>query len=471
MPGAAEGAGGVRAGGSSEPGSPGPLLVLAGRPNVGKSTIFNRIIGEARALVEPTPGVTRDRLVAAADWAGKTFTLVDTGGLGGDRDDPFAPAITAQAEAAIAEADCVLLVVDAFAGLVPEDQRIAERLRRLRKRVVIVANKCDRAAAVPQEFYQLGLGDPLPVSATRGEGLGDVLDDALAGDTLAGAAGEIDAGAEGALRVAFVGRPNVGKSSLVNRLLGAERLIVSELAGTTRDAVDVPWSADGRSFVLVDTPGLRRPSRIEVPLEDSSALRSRRAIARADVAALVLDCQEPCTDQDKRIAGLALDRRVGAVIVLNKADRLTPGALSAVTGSVRQAMPFLAYASVVVCSARTGRGVADVTRALALAGEARRLRLPTSSLNDCLRAAVAARPPAAHRAKPVRIYYGAQVASAPPTIVLLTNVAGGVTREYARYLENQLRQRFPLEGTPLRLVFRVRPHRPLVPRAPAPRRR
>jgi GTP-binding protein len=440
------------------------MLALVGRPNVGKSSLFNRIVGESRALVEATPGVTRDRLISQADWAGKAFTLVDTGGLAGDPSDPFAPATAAQAEAAIAEAACVLLVVDAAAGLAAGDWEIAQRLRRSGKPVVVVANKCDRRGADPAEFYALGLGTPFPVSAARGEGLGDVLDAALADVAAQGDAPE----AAESLRVAVVGRPNVGKSSLVNRLLGAERLIVSPLAGTTRDAIDVPCTVDGHSFTLVDTPGLRRPGRIAERLEAGSAQRSRRAIARADVAALVLDAQEPCTDQDKRIAGIALDRRVGLVLVANKADLLPPGGLATVRQRVRTEMPFLAYAPVVGCSAASGQGIADVAAAVARAGEAVRFRMPTPALNDCLRAAIAARPPAAHQGKPVRIYYAAQLRTAPPTVVLLTNAAHAVTREYARYLENQLRQRFPLEGAPLRFVFRVRPHRRLVPAAPQP---
>lgn len=445
---------------------PRPVLVLAGRPNVGKSTLFNRIVGHARSMVEATPGVTRDRLLSSAEWAGERFTVMDTGGLGGTPEDPFGPAISAQAEVGLTEADCVLFIVDARQGLLPEDRRIADQLRRLRVPVVVVANKCDRPGETAEEFYALGLGEPMPVSAIRGEGLGDVLDAVLeaARQSTAGlqATEEVGPG-DAPVRVAFVGRPNVGKSSLVNRLVGSERLIVSDLAGTTRDAIDVPWSAAGRDFVLVDTPGLRRPARIaRASLEDGSARRSRDAIARAEVAALVLDCGEPCTDQDKRIAGLALDHRVALVVILNKRDQLAGGSVETVEDNVREAMPFLSYAIVTSCSAKTGLGLAHIAPALARAADAYRSRISTPKLNACIRAAIAARPPAAHEGKPVRIYYAAQVGVAPPTVVLLTNAAHAVSREYARYLENQMRARFTLVGTPLRLVFRVRAHRRLI---------
>jgi GTP-binding protein len=448
------------------PGSALPSVVLAGRVNVGKSTLFNRILRQARAVVEATPGVTRDRLTAPAEWAGWRFLLTDTGGLVGGEGDPFAPLVAAQAEVALRSADVVLFVVDARAGLLPADRELADRLRRLGRPVVVVANKCDGARAAPQDFYALGLGEPVAVSAVRGEGVGDVLDRVVEHLAAAGwrapatepPPAEQGAGAEDApIAVAFVGRPNVGKSSLVNRLLGEQRLIVSEIAGTTRDAVDVPWEAAGRSFVLVDTPGLRRRARI-VPgsLEQWVARRSTAAIRRAEVAVLVLDAQEGCTDQDKRIAGLVLDRGRAAVVVLNKAD-LLPGDPQPLLDQVRSAMPFLAFAPLLVCSARTGRGVAALPPAIAAAGDSYRRRISTAALNEWLRATVALQPPPPAAGKPVRIYYAAQIGTRPPTVALVTNRRGAIPETYARYLENRLRDRFGLEGTPIRWVFR--PHR------------
>jgi GTP-binding protein len=438
-----------------------PVLVLVGRPNVGKSSLFNRIAGGARAVVDPTPGVTRDHLEAQAEWTGRAFTIVDTAGLGPVAPDPLGEEIRLDAERTLEAADVVLFVVDAAEGLVPEDRAIADRLRRLGRPVVVVANKADRAGASPAEFYALGFGEPHAVSAVRGEGVGDVLDEALArwGGPPSAPSGE--GAAEAPARVAFVGRPNVGKSSLVNRLLGADRLLVSEVAGTTRDAVDVPWEAGGHRFVLVDTPGLRRPSRVETALEEASAQRSRRAIARADVAVLVLEAPLLGTEQDKRIGGLAVDRGVGLVVAVNKADLVPRGERARLEAVVRERLPFLEHAPVLLCSARTGEGVSRLVPLLAEVARGYRQRLPTPEVNACLQEALAAHPPAAVGGSPVRIYYAAQVRAAPPTLVLLTNRRQAVGPDYARYLERRLRERFGLRGVPVRLVFRVRPHRPV----------
>lgn len=441
-----------------------PCLVLTGRPNVGKSTIFNRIVGQSRAVVERTPGVTRDRLYAAAEWAGCDIVVTDTGGLGGGDGDPFAPEVAAQARQALSEADVVLFVVDAGTGLLPADAEIADTLRRLRKPVVLVANKADRAKAGVEEFFALGLGEPVGVSAVRGEGLGDVLDRALARvNRPQEQPAPEPAGASPPVSVALVGRPNVGKSSLVNRLLGEQRLIVSEIAGTTRDTVDVPVELAGRAFVFVDTPGLRRPARIAPrSLERASAQRSTRAIARAEVVCVVLDAGEPCTDQDKRIAGLAVDNHRAAVVLLNKSDLLAPADLRAAVDGVRRELPFLSFAAVLPCSARTSAGLASLPAALASAADAYRRRLPTAPLNQCIRQAIAVHPPAAFEGKPVRIFYATQLRVQPPTIVLMTNRQGAVASAYARYLENRLRERFDLMGTPVRWLFRARQHRRLI---------
>lgn len=442
-------------------GTGGPVLVLAGRPNVGKSTIFNRILGERRAVVEATPGVTRDRNYARAEWAGRSFVAVDTGGLGGAPGDPFAGEVAVSSRAALAQADVVLFIVDAGEGLVPADADIAAELRRLRRPVVLVANKADRHGAAVEEFFALGLGEPWPVSAIRGEGLGDVLDRAL--ELARGGVEPAHEGEEAPPSVAFVGRPNVGKSSLVNRLLGDARMIVSEIAGTTRDAIDVLWEVDGRQFVLVDTPGLRRPGRVaRQGVERWSGTRTAAAIARCEVAVVVLDASEPATDQDKRIAGRVADRRRAAVVLLNKVDLLTPAARAAAVAEVRRELPFLSYAPVLACSAKSGDGLAELPATLRAVGEAYRRRLGTSPLNQCIRTAVALHPPASFEGRPVRIYYAAQIRSAPPTVALVINHRGGVSNAYARYLENRLREQFDLPGSPVRFVFRERAHRALV---------
>ncbi len=463
--------------GSMEPSSvPGrlPLVVLTGRPNVGKSTLFNRILGQHRAVVEATPGVTRDRLYAEAEWAGHTFLIGDTGGIGGGDADPFAPLVWAQAEAALAAADVIVLVVDSRVGLTPGDREIATRIRRLARPVVLVANKSDRpGAAEAYEFYALGLGEPFAVSGARGEGLGDALDRVVAllprrgGDGPAartdgsGAGGAPEDEAAG-IPVAIVGRPNVGKSSLINRLIGDERMIVSPLAGTTRDAVDVPWEAEGHRFILVDTPGMRRPARIDPrSLEQLVTRQSAAAIRRADVVVVLLDATEPATDQDKRIAGLAKDAGRAVVVASNKVDLLSGPAAATLQARVRTELPFLPHALYVDCSARTGHGLGDLPAAVAAAAGAFRRRLPTAALNQCLRAAVALQPPAALAGKPVRVYYAAQVGTEPPRVALFTNRRGGLTDAYVRYLENQVRRRFELDGTPIRWAFRVRQHRAL----------
>ena len=436
-----------------------PSIVLTGRANVGKSSIFNRIVGAVRAVVEAEPGVTRDRVDALAEWDGCQFRVTDTGGIGGGEHDPFAPEVARQARAALAAADVIILVVDARAGLMPQDAEIAGQLRRLRRPVVLVANKAEGRQAVPYEFYALGLGEPFPVSATLGEGLGDALD-AVCRHLVPG---QDAAKGPDAVPVALVGRPNAGKSSLVNWLVGADRMIVSEIAGTTRDAVDVPWTVGGHQLVLVDTPGLRRPARVaRASLEHWTARRSTGAIARAQVAVLVLDATLPCTDQDKRIAGLIRDRWRAAIVVVNKVDLLAPAALSEVTDRVRDEMPFLHYAPVVACSARTGWGTDRLGPAVLEAAEAFGRRLATSQLNARLREAIAMHPPAGEGGNPVRIFYAAQVGTAPPTIALVTNRRGAIADHYVRYLENRLRAQFPLGGTPVRWVFRVRAHRRLV---------
>ncbi len=448
-----------------------PTVVLTGRPNVGKSALFNRIVGATVAVVEATAGVTRDRLESEALWNGCAFRVTDTGGLAGADGDPFAPLVATQTRAALASASGVLVVVDGRAGLQPGDRDVAEEVRRLGRPVLLIANKCEASQALAADFYPLGLGEPLAVSAMHGEGVGDLLDlvvERLGGQAaVAPAAAQADVDAVLPVAAAFVGKPNVGKSSLVNRLLGSQRLIVSERAGTTRDAVDVPWCVGEARFLLVDTPGMRRPARIERhSLEHWSARRSARAVERCEVAALVLDASAAVSEQDKRIAGLVCDRGRAAILVLNKVDLLPAGGIAATAARIREALPFLHYAEVVPCSAQSGRGLQVLPGALERAAAAYRRRLTTSTLNACLRAAVATHPPASAAGRPARIYYAAQIGERPPTICLVVNRPHVLSAAYVRYLENRLRERFELRGTPVRFAFRVRRHRALSLRRP-----
>ena len=468
-------------------------VALVGRPNVGKSSLFNRIIGRRLALVERSPGVTRDPLESEAEWAGHAFTLTDTGGLVSPEEDPFAPLIARSAEERLAESDVAVMVVDGLTGLLPADTEVARRLRRWGGRVVLAVNKCETYRAVPYEFYSLGLGEPMAVSAIHGDGVGDLLDAVVAAFPAKETDSDADAPAAaepprarrqrrlgertasegegqsadpfpvptGPVRVALVGRPNAGKSSLVNRLIGRQRLIVSELPGTTRDAIDVPWTAAGESFVLVDTPGMRRPARIDADLEKFSVSRALRSIARADVAVIVIDAQLGVTEQDQRIAGYAYERGRAALILANKWDLVrSEGGPEArakeLQAEIRSSLPFLHYAPVLLTSAQTGHGVESIPVALAGVAHAHRQRLATAAVNRSLREATALHAPPSHGGKPLRLYYATQVATSPPTLLCFVNDATGVRPDYAHYLENRLRAAFPLDGTPLRLHFRTR---------------
>ena len=378
---------------------------------------------------------------------------MDTGGLLPGSDEGFAPAIAQQVEAAIAEADLILLLVDARAGVAPADEQIAERLRRARKPVLLVANKIDDPALLPlaAPFYRLGLGDPLPVSAEHGLGTGDLLDAIVARLPDDGAHDTTD----DRIRVAVVGRPNVGKSSLINRLLGDERVIVSDVPGTTRDAVDVPWDSPAGRFVFIDTAGMRRRARVSAGVEYFSVVRARRALQRADVAAVVFDVAEAVTDQDKRIAGLAADAGRALVLVLNKWDLLTAESpRDAVLAAFRSALPRLAFAPLLPVSARTGRGVERLPSLLRAVYEAYQTRIPTARLNRVIGEAVDRHHPPSIKGRRLRIHYATQVGSGPPTFALFVNDPQLMTPSYTRYLENRLRETFPLEGTPVRWQVR-----------------
>jgi len=428
-------------------------VAVLGYPNVGKSSLVNRLTGSREAVVHERPGITRDRKELQTDWNGKRFTLVDTGGVDLDDRDELARSIQDQARAALAEAEAALLVVDARAGVRPGDEELADLLRRSDRPVVVAANKCDDPADAPlaADFHRLGLGEPVAVSATQGLGTGDLLDRVV--ELLPDDEPEPDP----AVRLAVIGRPNVGKSSLVNRLAGEERVIVSERAGTTRDAIDLRLEVEGRPLVVVDTAGLRRQGKVEESLEYYTALRSRRAAERADVAVVVSDAQDGVTAQDLRVAELAMQSGCATVIALNKWDLADE--LDLEHQRARVLTKLRLRPRVLTASARTGRGVLRLAReALTLADRAAG-RVPTAELNRFLAELVAARQPPAREGRRLKLLYISQIETSPPRFAVQVNTRARLTRDYAYFLENRLRDRYRLEGVPLVIDFVERKER------------
>lgn len=432
-----------------------PAVAVIGRPNVGKSTLFNRVLGHRVAIVEDVPGVTRDRNFARAEWAGHDFYLVDTGGLEPDANEPMAAAIRRQVLAAIEEADVLLFVVDGKDGPHPLDYKIADLLRKAGRPVVLVVNKMDR---LPEEigqhdFWDLGIGEPLPVSALSGKGSGEVLDALV--EHLPDAFGEEP---EEALYVAVIGKPNVGKSSLVNRLIGEERTIVTDVAGTTRDTIDTPFRYRGRTLVFIDTAGLRRRTRIRPGLEFYSALRTARAIERADVCLLLIDSTEPVHVQDLKIAERAWDAGCGLAIVANKWDLVEKdeGTAAAYERYIRERAPSLRWVPVVFTSALTGQRVRTTLDMILEVQAERTKRVATHEVNEVLHELAERRPPPVHRGRPVKLLYAAQTGTAPPTFVLFTNAPKGIKEPYLRYLKNGFRRAWGFVGAPLRIRLRSR---------------
>jgi GTPase len=424
-------------------------VAVVGYPNVGKSSLVNRLSGTRDAVVHETSGVTRDRKEIETDWNGRTFALIDTGGVDLADGDELARSVQDQARAALADADVVVLVVDARAGLRPGDAELADLLRRASQPVLVAANKIDVVADMPAaaEFHRLGLGDPFPVSAGQGLGTGDLLDAIV--ERLPAPGGDDDG--DEPVRLAVIGRPNVGKSSLVNRILGEERVIVSERAGTTRDAIDLPIEVDGRAVVLIDTAGLRRGSKVQESIEYYTTLRSRRAAERADVAIVVCDAADGVTAQDLRVAELAMQSGCATVLALNKWD-LGPE-VDLDHERARTASKLRLRPRVLTASAKTGRGVRRLlTEALALADRAS-VRIPTPELNRFLGEVAAARQPPARRGHRLKLLYGAQVGVSPPRFAISVNARNRLTRDYAYFVENRLRDRYGFQGVPLIIDF------------------
>lgn len=428
-----------------------PVIAIIGRPNVGKSALFNRIVGDQSAIVSDEPGTTRDRHFARADWNGRQFWLVDTGGLTDDPHIPMDLEIKRQVMEAIGEADLLMVVVDAIAGLHPSDFRVIDLVRESRKPWVLVANKADDPSSTDYyEFYSLGAGDPVPVSAQNGKNSGDML------DVVVEKIPEVSEEPTDALRVAVIGRPNVGKSSIVNRLLGEERLVVSEKAGTTRDAIDTPMVYHDREVVFVDTAGLRRQSRVDDGIEFYSSLRSRRAIERADICILVIDAVDGLHNQDLKIAALAWEAGRGMIIVVNKwdlAEKDTNSAHKFQKESSEKA-PFLRFVPFIFTSALTGQRVTRILDTIIQVDAERRKRISTSQVNTKLEELIARRQPPQAAGREVKLNYATQVETTPPMIAVFGNNPDLVQEHYIRYLHNGFREAWGFTGSPLRVVMR-----------------
>jgi GTP-binding protein len=453
-----------------------PIVALVGRPNVGKSTLFNRLAEERLAVVDDVPGTTRDRVFAEAEWTGVVFTIIDTGGIDPTQSGPgrqkeplstgsadFIEQIRKQAEIAIQDADAILFIVDAESGVTPADREVAQILRRFQREldgkpyppVLLVANKADSEARRLHalQFYELGMGEPHPISAIHGTGTGDMLDALIAVFDQNGEESEDES-----VKIAIVGKPNVGKSSLLNRLLGEERAIVSPIPGTTRDAIDTQMEFEGMPITLIDTAGIRRRGRIEPGVEKYSVIRSMSAIERADVALLLVDATSGLTAQDAHIAGYILESWKSAVVVVNKWDAIPKDTytMGNFTKQVRQELNFMDYVPVLFISALTGQRVGQVLPMALRVQEERLVRIPTSQLNQVLQKAQDKHPAPSHAGRQLRIYYATQVRSDPPTFLIYVNDPKLSHFTYVRYLENQLREKYPFQGTPIRLVLRAR---------------
>ncbi len=434
-----------------------PLVAIVGRPNVGKSTFFNKMSGKRIAIVEDTPGVTRDRVYADCEWLTHKFTLIDTGGIDPQSDDPLLQQMRRQAEIAIETCDVILFFVDGKQGMTADDETVADLLRRSGKPVILVVNKIDNIRMMDgiYDFYQLGIGDPIGISSVNLLNLGDLLDEVVKYFP----EGSEEETEDGSISVAVVGKPNVGKSSLVNRILGEERVMVSDIAGTTRDAIDTRFKKDDDEFIIIDTAGIRRKKAIEYQsLERFSVVRSLAAIDRCDVAVLVIDAKEGVSEQDSKIAGYIDEKGKAAMIVINKWDAVEKdtGTLEKYTKEVREKLKFMSYAPVVFISALTGQRVDRILKMVKSVYEQASRRVTTGLLNDILSDAQNALQPPATSGRRLRIYYATQQSVMPPTFVFFVNDENLMHFSYERYLENHFRKAFGFEGTPLRFILRER---------------
>jgi len=431
-----------------------PIVAVVGRPNVGKSTFFNAVVGRRLSIVEDTPGVTRDRIYADVDWLDYRFTMIDTGGIEPESRDELHIQVRNQAQAAIESADVIVFMVDGKEGVTPADIDVANMLRKADKPVVLAVNKIDtpEEEAALYEFYSLAIGDPVSVSAAHKKGFGDLLDRIVQHIDKAESEDDYD----DVIKIAVVGKPNAGKSSLVNCILGEERAIVSDIPGTTRDAIDTPFEVNGQRYVIIDTAGIRRKSRINESIERYSVLRALSAIRRCDVALIVIDAVEEATEQDEKIAGLVHEEGKGAILVVNKWDLIEKDTytMNEYRKRLFDKLSFMTYAPTLFISARTGQRVSRILELVNYVYNQCTFRISTGVLNDCIADAVAVNEPPSDKGRRLRIYYGTQASIKPPTFVLFVNEPELMHYSYKRYMENYFRKTFGLEGTPIRIVVR-----------------
>lgn len=434
-----------------------PIVAIVGRPNVGKSTLFNALAGQKISIVKDTPGVTRDRIYADIDWLNYNFTMIDTGGIEPDSSDIILSQMREQAQIAIDTADVIIFMTDVKQGLIDADAKVADMLRRSRKPVVLVVNKVDnfnRMMADVYEFYNLGIGDPIPISASQRSGLGDMLDKVVEHFK----ALDLDEEDDDRPRVAIVGKPNVGKSSIINKLTGESRVIVSNIAGTTRDAIDTDVKWNGKEYVFIDTAGLRRKSKVKEDIERYSIIRTVTAVERADVVVIVIDATEGVTEQDAKIAGIAHENGKGIIIAVNKWDAIEKNdkTVYEYTNKVRQILSFMQYAEIMFISAKTGQRLPKLFDMIDVVIANHSMRIETGVVNEIMAEAVAMQQPPSDKGKRLKLYYITQVSVKPPTFVIFVNDKELMHFSYTRYIENRIREAFGFRGTPLRFIIRER---------------
>lgn len=433
------------------------VVAIVGRPNVGKSTLFNVLAGEKIAIIKDIPGVTRDRIYADCQWRGTTFQVIDTGGIEPESDDVILKQMRRQAELAMDIADVIVFITDVKAGVTVSDEEVAHMLRKTKKPVVLVCNKCDRVGAPPDEmyeFYNLGLGDPLPISAGKKLGIGELLDEIY--DKFGNIEPEIED--DETIRVAVIGKPNAGKSSLINKILGEERVIVSDIAGTTRDAIDTYFENKHGKYVFVDTAGIRRKNKVYDQLEKYSVLKAKGAIEKANVCLIMIDATEGVTEQDEKIAGLAHEAGKGVIIVINKWDLVEKetNTLEKYKKQVYDKLAYLSYAPIIFISAQTGQRVDKIFDMINEVDKQNAQRIPTGLLNDVLAEATTITQPPSDKGRRLKVYYMTQVSTRPPTFVIFVNSKELMHFSYVRYIENHLRKQFGFKGTPIHMIIRER---------------
>ena len=434
-----------------------PIVAVVGRPNVGKSTLFNALAGQKISIVKDTPGITRDRIYADINWLGRSFTLIDTGGIEPDSKDVILSQMREQAEIAINTADVIIFMVDVRQGLVDADAKVADMLRRSQKRVILAVNKVDNVnkyMADVYEFYNLGIGDPHPIFAANQMGLGDMLDEVIAHFGEESQEEEED----DKIRVAIVGKPNVGKSSLINKMLGENRLIVSDVAGTTRDAVDTPITHNGKEYIFIDTAGLRRKNKIKEDLERYMIVRTVSAVERADIVVLLIDAVEGVTEQDAKIAGIAHERGKAVIIAVNKWDAIEKNnkTVKEYESKIREILSYMPYAEITYISALTGQRLNKLYDLIDMVAENHAMRVATGVLNEIMAEAVALQQPPSDKGRRLKLFYITQAAVKPPTFVIFVNDKNLMHFSYTRYIENKIREAFGFKGTPLKFIIRER---------------